>query len=110
MPTWKEGDRVRVITREVTEEDRKKQRYYSHMAGLEGAVISVYSEDEVSVKADPKSLSKITADVHKTATVRMREKLAGNLSEEQKKGLTQAELDFDANFMLLVRSVDLEKA
>ena len=33
-----------------------------------------------------------------------------NLSEEQKKQLTTEELNFDAHFVILVRSADLEQA
>ncbi|MFZ4507840.1 MAG: hypothetical protein ACOYON_09120 [Fimbriimonas sp.] len=110
MATWSEGDRVRVVERAVTDDDRKKQNYYAHMAGLTGLVQNVYGEDEVSVRIEPVTLGAITADVHRTATTRMREKLLGSLSEEQKKGLTPEELQFDANFVLLVKAADLEKA
>ena len=44
MSTWKEGDRVRIKTRPVTEEDRKTNRYFDHMAGLVGTVQNIYSE------------------------------------------------------------------
>lgn len=110
MPTWKEGDRVRVITRNVTEEDRKKNRYFSHMAGLVGTVQNVYSEDEIGIEVDPKTLSKVSADVHRIATERMRTKFMDNVSEEQKKSLTKEELEFDTHFVILARGSDLEKA
>jgi len=108
MPTWKEGDRVRVVTRAVTEEDRKKNRYFAHMGGLLGTVQNVYGPGEVAIKVDSASLSKISADVHRTAVERMREKFLGSISEEQKKQLTAEELNFNAHYVLLVQGSDLE--
>jgi hypothetical protein len=110
MAKWKEGDRVRVVKRAVTEDDRKKNKYFEHMAGLVGTVQNVYSADEISIKVDPESLGKVTEDVHKQATQRMRDKFLNAISEEQKKQLTKEELDFDAHYVLLVQSNDLEKA
>jgi hypothetical protein len=110
MATWKEGDRVRVVRRAVTEEDRRKSRYFEHMAGLTGTVQQAYSEDEVSVRVDPDSMTEVTADVVKTATQRMRDKFVAGVSEEQRKQLTKEELEFVANYVLLVRSADLEAA
>ena|SRR5205085_10854667 len=110
MATWKEGEKVRIKKREVTEEDRKKNRYYEHMANLTGTVENVYAGNEVAVKVDLESISPATQKVHKEATIRMREKFLGNISEEQKKQLTAEELNFGANYVLLVQSSDLEKA
>ena len=49
MPTWKEGDRIRVVTRPVTDDDRKKNRYFAHMGGLLGTVQNVYSPEEIAI-------------------------------------------------------------
>ncbi len=110
MPNWKAGERVRVVTRAVTEDDKKKNRYFEHMAGLTGTIQQVYSETEIAVEIEPASMSKVSTDVHRTATQRMREKFQGQISEEQKKQFTKEELDFDAHYVLLVQSNDLEKA
>jgi hypothetical protein len=109
MPTWKEGDRVCIVTRPATDEDRKKNRYFPHMAGLSGTVQNVYETNEVAIKIDVAGLSDISADVHRTAVARMREKFLNNISEEQKKQLTAEELNFNAHYMLLVQSSDLQK-
>jgi len=109
MPKWKEGDLVRVIAREVTEEDRKKNRYFEHMAGLSGTVQNVYSDAEIAVRIDPASMSKITKDVHTTATERMKDKFLDGLPQEQRRNLTELELDFKAQYVLLVQSSDLEQ-
>lgn len=110
MAAWKEGDRVQVIRRTVTEEDRKKNRYYDHMADLVGTVQLVYSVDEVAIKVEPSSMSQVTADVVRTATLRMRAKFIDAVSEEQRKQLTKEEMEFEANYVLLVRSEDLVAA
>jgi hypothetical protein len=109
MPRWKEGDRVRIVERPVTEEDRKANRYFDHMAGLIGVVQNVYAGDEVAVKVDLENVGPAGKTVHKVAVERMREKFLSNIGEEQKKTLTAAELNFDAHYMLLVRGSDLEK-
>jgi hypothetical protein len=108
MSAWKEEDRVRVVTRPVTEEDRKKNRYFAHLAGLVGTVQQVYGDDEVTVKVERESMSGVTRDVVETATQRMRDKL--QIPDEQRKMLTKEELEFDINYVILVRSVDLEAA
>jgi hypothetical protein len=105
-----EGDRVRIKTREVTEDDRKNIRYFDHMAGLTGSVQNIYSEKEIAVRIESEALSKPSRDVHKEATNRMRAKFIENVSEIQRKELTKEELDFDTHFMLLLDSADLEKA
>ena len=109
MASWKEGDRVSIIGRDVTEEDRRVNRYFSHMAGLVGTVQNVYGDEQVAVKVDPSSLQDIGADVHRKAVERMRERFLSSVSEEQKKQLSAEELNFSANYMLLVRSEDLKK-
>jgi hypothetical protein len=110
MAKWKEGDQVRVIGREVTEEDRKKNRYFEHMAGLVGMVQNVYSDAEVAVRVAPESMSAITKDVHTMATQRMKDKFLDGLPQEQRRNLTDEELDFKAQYVLLVQADDLEKA
>lgn len=96
-----------IVTREVTEEDRKLNRYFEHMGGLTGVVQNVYNDDEIAVKIDIPSLSPITRDVHRVAVERMRDKFVGSVSEEQKKQLSPEELAFDAHYVLLCRGTDL---
>lgn len=110
MPNWKEGDRVRVVNRPVTEEDRKKNRYFEHMANMSGSIQTIYNSEEVAVRIDPSAMSPVTRGVHNSALDRMREKFLSSVSEEQKKQLTPEELNFDAHYVLLVRAADLEQA
>lgn len=110
MPKWKEGDRVRVISRDVTEEDRKKNRYFEHMAGLTGVIQNVYGDSEIAVRVEPESMSKITREVHIKATERMKDKFLDGLPQEQRRNLTEEELNFKAQYVLLVQESDLEAA
>lgn len=106
---FKEGDRVRIVSRAVVESDELTQMYYSHMGGLVGTVGNVYSKKEISVNIDLDALQGVTADVHTIATKRMRDTFKKNSSEEQKKSLTKEELAFTPNYVLLVAAADLEK-
>jgi len=110
MAQWKEGDLVQVISREVTEEDRKKNRYFEHMAGLKGTVQNVYNDAEIAVRVDPTSMSKVTHDVHTRSTQRMKDKFLDGLPQEQRRNLTEGELDFKAQYVVLVQSTDLVQA
>jgi hypothetical protein len=110
MAQWKAGQKVRVVTRKVTAEDRAKSRYFEHMAGATGEVQSVYGDGTVALQVDPATLGETPRGVHKTATQKMREKFANGISEEQRKALTKEELEFDTHYVLLVRAEDLEKA
>jgi hypothetical protein len=108
MPNWKEGERVKVKERPVTEDDRKTNRYFDHMANLTGTIQNIYAEDEIAIKVDASSMSNVSTDVHRVSTERMRQKFLDNVSEEQKKTLTPEELNFNANYVMLVKSSDLE--
>jgi|CXWL01.1.fsa_nt_gi hypothetical protein len=110
MAKWKEGDKVKIVDRPVTEEDRKSNAYFSHMAGVTGVVQYIYKEGLISILVDPASLPKISSEVHKTASVRMRTKFIESIGEEQRKTLTSEELNFPVNFNLLVAGDDLISA
>lgn len=110
MANWKEGDRVRVVERTVTAEDRQGNRYFEHMAGLVGTVQNIYGNDEIAIKIVPESVTKVTAGVHEASTKRLRDKFASSVGEEQRKLLTTEELNFDTHYVLLVRGADLEKS
>ncbi len=109
MATIKEGDRVRVKVRTVTEEDRKVHMFFEHMQGLEGNVSNYYNKDEVAVTVDLSVLTDIPKDVHKIATERIQDKFAENTSDEVKKLLTKEEKAFTPNYVILVREQDLDK-
>ena len=98
---------MRVVRRDVTEEDRKKNRYFEHMADQVGIIQNIYANDEIAIKIEQGSMTKITSDVHKTAGQRMRDKFVASVSDEQRKLLTAEELGFEPNYVLLVQGTDL---
>lgn len=109
MAKVKEGDRVKIVTREVTDSDRKSGRFFSHMCGLTGKVENVYEDGTAAVQIDESSLSDVGREVHKMSILRMREKFFGQIGEEAKKLMTKEELEFGAHYMHLVDFEDLEK-
>ena len=108
MP-YKEGDRVRIVTRTVTAEDRKLSRYFDHMAGLSGEVTAVYSASEIAVQIDEDALKDPALAVRTEAVRRMREKFLNSVGEEGRSRLAPEELNFNANYVLIVREEDLER-
>ena len=110
MASWKVGQKVQVVTRKVTAEDRTKSRYFEHMAGVRGEIQSVYEDKTVAIQVDTASLSEIPRGVHQTATLKMRDKFSRGIPEEQRKALTKEELEFDTHYVLLVRDEDIVKA
>lgn len=110
MAQWKTGQKVQVVNRKVTAEDKAKSRYFEHMAGARGEIQSVYEDGTVAVQVDVDSVGETPRGVHRTATLKMREKFANTISEEQRKALTKEELEFDTHYVLLVRGEDLQAA
>lgn len=124
MP-FQSGDRVRLSVSETARPAAKEGAKgkdkdlfsqplaYPYMNGLVGTVANVYSPEEISVELDLNELTPVLADVHAKSTQRIRAKLldgSNSLSEEAKKKLTEAELNFTPHFVVLVTENDLQKA
>lgn len=107
--SFKEGDRVRILTRPVSPEDRKENRYFDHMAGLTGTVENVFAHSQIAVKVDLSTLNATAKDVHLESQQRMRKKFQNEISEEQKKKLTPEDLNFDSHYMILAQASDLKR-
>jgi len=110
MSKWKEGDRVKVITREVTEDDRKLNRYFEHMQGLVGTIQGVYEDNEIAIQVDPSTIGAVTKGIHDEATRRLRTRFAEEATEDVKSKLTAQEMNFQPNYVILAQASDLEKA
>jgi ribosomal protein L21E len=109
MPAIKEGDRVRIKTRETTPEDVKSGLYYSHFAGLTGTVYKIYSKEEVTVEIETESLTREVRQRHEKIRDQMKSKWLDGLSEEGRSKLTDREKDFLLRYMVLTGLGDLEK-
>lgn len=105
----KPGDRVKIVKRQVTKEDRESSTYFAHLAGLTGTVQNVYSDDEIAVQIDPGAFPPLLQELHAEAVRRMQAKFLDSLSEEQRNKLSEEEKKFHANFVVLVGAKDLER-
>ena len=108
MAKVKEGDRVRVIDRELNTQDKAIHAHFEHMANLTGTVENYYGADEIAVKVDLESLPKVASDVHKAATDRMRAKFIDSTGDEARKMLSKEEIEFVPHWVILVRESDIE--
>ncbi|MGC8667103.1 MAG: hypothetical protein ACP5VE_03155 [Chthonomonadales bacterium] len=109
MSRWKQGDRVRIVAREVTADDLKNQTYFGHYGGLTGTVQKVYNDLEIAVEVHPESLSQEIRDRHLDVRNQMKTKWLEGLSEEGRSHLTEREKDFNLRYVVLVSGKDLEK-
>ncbi len=109
MANVNEGDRVRIASREQTEDDEKSGMYYNHYAGLTGVVQKVYSKQEVSVDVELESLTREIRKRHEEVRDQMKTKWLDGLSEEGRGKLTEREKDFTLRYVILVAMSDLEK-
>lgn len=109
MPTIKEGERVRIVAREPTDDDAKSGMYYGYFGGLTGTVQKVYSKQEVAVEVEPESLTREIRKRHDEIRDQMKTKWLDGLSEEGRSRLTEREKDFHLRYVVLVAMSDLEK-
>lgn len=105
---FREGDRVQIVTREVTAEDAKTQLYYAHFGGLAGTIQKVYDSGDAAIQVDLESLQPEIAVRHEEMRLQMQNKWLDSISEEAKSRLTEAERDFKLRYNLLVSLSDLE--
>ena len=105
---FKEGDYVKVVTRDVTHSDIKSGLFYSYFCGLTGTVERVYDE-EVCVKVDPATLPEDILKRHLEIQESIKRKWLEGLSNEARNKLTPEEKQFQLAYTILVHSKDLEK-
>ncbi|MCL6475818.1 MAG: hypothetical protein K6U75_12285 [Firmicutes bacterium] len=108
MANFKEGDRVRIVSREQTSEDTKERAYYPYMGGLRGTIYRLYSDGRAAVQVDLDSLPETVLTRHTEAQERMKNRWIESLSEEARSRLTPEEREFHLNYVLLVRVEDLQ--
>ncbi len=108
--TFKEGDRVRIVDRAMSDEDIKSQLFYDHYRGLTGKVQKVYQTDEIAVEIEHDALLETVAVRHMEVKEQMKTKWMNGLSEEAKGRLSDAEKDFQLRYTVLVMAKDLVAA
>ncbi|MCU0316606.1 MAG: hypothetical protein MUC92_08440 [Fimbriimonadaceae bacterium] len=109
MSKVKEGDRVKIVARTLSAQDKKVNSFFGHMQGLTAKVANYYSDEEIAIEVDLETLPDIQLSVHESATRRMRARFENEATEEAKKILTKEELAFTPHYMLLVTAADIEK-
>ena len=110
MASFSEGERVRIRTREQTDEDVKSAMYYPFYGGLTGLVHKVYTKDEVAIEVEPESLTIEVRSRHEDVRNQMKTKWLDSLSEEGRSKLSERDKNFHLRYVLLVSSKDLERA
>ena len=102
------GDRVRIKERETTEADVTSMSYFPHYAGLVGEVARVYDSGEAAVTIDSSSLDASIIGMHQKVEERVKAKFLAGLSEEGRKRLSPEERELRLNYVVLVKTSDLE--
>jgi ribosomal protein L21E len=105
--TLREGDRVRIVDREVTPEDVKSGLFYNHFRGLVGTLQKIYDEKEAAVVIEVESMPETIAKRHIETEERMRNRWLDGLSEEARNRLTPQERAFTLRYVVLVALKDL---
>ncbi len=109
MTAIKQGDHVRISTREASAEDMKAGTYFEHYGGLTATVLKAYDNGEAVLDVDTESLTKEVRVRHDSIRDQMKTKWLDGLSEEGRSKLTEREKDFLLRYTLLARLEDLEK-
>ncbi len=107
MAAVKAGDRVQIVTREVTNEDQKSGLYYSYFGGLTGTVDRVYDDNTVCIDIDLDSLSEETRERHLQMQENQRKKWLDSLSGEVRNRLTAEQKQLRISYKLLVGHNDV---
>jgi len=105
-----EGDRVQVITRDVTAEDTKSSLYYGHFAGLTGVVSKVFATQDASIEVEQASLPEGVSKRHHDFQDSWRSRWLDGLSEEARNRLSPQEREFNIRYTILVSLNDLVAA
>ena len=106
---FKEGDYVRIVTREATPADVKGGLFYPHFCGLSGVVDRIYG-DEICLKVDQDSLPETVRKRHVDVQESIRRKWLNGLSGEARNRLSAEEKRFELAYTILVQSSDLQPA
>ncbi len=108
MAAIKAGDRVKIVSREVTDEDEKAGLYYSYFGGLTGTVDRVYEDKSVCVDIDIDSLEDEMRKRHLEMQEAERKRWLANLSGVMRSRLTAEQRQLSMSYKLLVSKNDLE--
>lgn len=108
MAPIKAGDRVKIVTRDVTSEDPKTGLYYSYFGGLTGTVDRIYEDGSVCVDIDLEALTADMRERHQAMQETERQRWLANLSDEARNRLTAEQKKLKMSYKILTSKKDLE--
>lgn len=108
MASFKNGDKVRVITRDIKPEDEKNGLYYSYFGGLTGSVDCIYDDGSVCVDVDLDSLSEAARERHLKMQEAEKTKWLEGLSGEARGRLTAEQKQLKLSYKILTSVNDIE--
>ncbi len=108
MARFKEGDRVRVKARNVSEQEVLEGRYAPFMAGATGTILKIYDPKQIAVNLDIESLPEEVRQRHAEQQEAMHRRWLDSLSDEARNRLTDQEKAFHLNYVVLLAESDLE--
>ncbi len=107
MPKFKEGDRVQVRAREAQGKEAQEGRYAPHLANATGAILKIYTPQEIAVDLDLDSLPEAIRERHAEQQARVHERWLNSLSDEARNRLTDDEKTFRLRYVALLSEDDL---
>jgi len=108
MAGLKAGDGVRIVEREVSQEDTKNGVYFRHFGGLTGVVDKVYEDGSVCVDVDIDSLDSDMRKRHLQMQEAERKRWLESLSEEGRGRLSAEQRQLRIAYKILVLAGDVE--
>jgi hypothetical protein len=108
MAPIKTGDRVAIVTRDVTTEDTKNGLYFSYFGALAGTVDRFYDDGCVCVDIDLESLTDDMRERHQEMQEIERQRWLTNLSDEARNRLNAEQKKLKMSYKILVSKKDIE--
>lgn len=107
MASFKAGDRVQIVDREMTSADIKSGLYYDYFRNLTGVVDRVYEDNSVCVKVDMDSLPEDVRKRHLQVQDAVRTRWLNGLGQEQRDRLSETDRSVILGYNILVGAADL---
>ena len=107
MAAAKAGDRVEIVTRDLTSDDAKTGLYYEYFGGLVGTIDRVYDDGSVCLDVDIDSLSEDTRKRHLDMQETERKRWLESLSDEMRNRLTADQKQLKISYKILVSKNDI---
>lgn len=108
MPSYKTGDRVKVVDRDMTTADVKSGLFYDYFRNLTGAVERVYDDNSVCLRVDMDSLPENVQIRHGEVEEATKKRWLDGLGPEQLGRLSEADKKVALRYNILVGAGDLE--